>query len=184
MTLRTFIHSSAKRAETLALLNSGATENFLNLDYAKYLHLPIKKFDQPRKLYNVDAMENQAGELQFYTDLSVQTGTKCIMMRFMLSNLGEQKAILGYLWFAAVQPQIDWSQGWIKHKQLPIVIRSPDAQQAQFTRRTKTILAQRHHHNQTIHICSIEDETPEQVKAKIPVQYHQYWKVFSDCQAQ
>jgi hypothetical protein len=128
MILRTFIHSSAKRAETLALLDSGATENFLNLDYAKYLRLPIKKFNQPHKLYNVDGMENQAGELQFYTDLSVQTGTKHIMMRFMLSNLGEQKAILGYPWFAAMQPQIDWSRGWIKHEQLPIIICSPDAQ--------------------------------------------------------
>jgi hypothetical protein len=133
MTLRTFIHLSAKRAETLALLDSGATENFLNLDHTKYLCLPIKKFDQPCKLYNVDSTENQAGELQFYTDLSVQTGTKRIMMRFMLSNLGEQKAILGYPWFTAMQPQIDWSRGWIKHKQLPIVLRSPDAQRAQFT---------------------------------------------------
>jgi hypothetical protein len=58
MTLRTFIHSSAKRAEALALLDSGATENFLNLDYAKYLCLPIKKFDQPCKLYNVDRTKN------------------------------------------------------------------------------------------------------------------------------
>jgi hypothetical protein len=58
MTLHTFIHSSAKRAKTLALLDSGATENFLNLDYAKYLKLPIKNFDQLRKLYNVDGTEN------------------------------------------------------------------------------------------------------------------------------
>jgi hypothetical protein len=27
-------------------------------------------------------------------------------------------------------------------------------------------------------------ETPEQVKAKIPQQYHNYWKVFSDLQLQ
>jgi hypothetical protein len=109
MTLRTFIHLSAKRAETLALLDSGATENFLNLDYAKYLRLPIKKFDQLQKLYNVNRTENQTGELQFYTDLSVQTRTRHIIMRFMLSNLGEQKAILGYPWFAAMQPQINWA---------------------------------------------------------------------------
>jgi hypothetical protein len=99
MILCTFIHSS----------DSGATENFLNLEYTKYLRLLIKKFDQPQKLFNVDETENQAGELQFYTDLSVQTSTRCIMMRFMLSNLGEQKAILGYPWFAAMQLQIDWA---------------------------------------------------------------------------
>jgi hypothetical protein len=90
----------------------------------------------------------------------------------MLSNLGEQKAILGYPWFAAMQPQIDWSWGWIKHKQLPIIIWSPDAQRAQFTHRTKTIIAQQHHWNWHVYIRSVEDETLEQVKAKIPSQYH------------
>jgi hypothetical protein len=79
-----------------------------------------------------------------------------------------------------MQPQIDWSRGWIKHEQLPIIICSPDSQQAQFTQRTKTILAQQHHQNRTLHIRSVEDKTSEQVKAKIPMQYHQYWKVFSD----
>ena len=63
MTVRVFIHSIAKRAETVSLLDSGATENFLNIDYAKWLRLPIKKMSSPRKLYNVDGTENKAGEL-------------------------------------------------------------------------------------------------------------------------
>ena len=42
MTLRFFIHSKSKRAEAIALIDSGATENFMNLEYAKYLQLPIK----------------------------------------------------------------------------------------------------------------------------------------------
>src|SRR5216684_4452729 len=37
MTVRFFIHSIAKRAEAVALLDSGATENFMNLSYAKWL---------------------------------------------------------------------------------------------------------------------------------------------------
>ena len=47
MTVRVFIHSTAKRAETISLLDSGATKNFLNLEYAKWLRLPIKKMTQP-----------------------------------------------------------------------------------------------------------------------------------------
>ena len=34
MTLCIFIHSRSKRAETVALLDSGATENFMNIRYA------------------------------------------------------------------------------------------------------------------------------------------------------
>jgi hypothetical protein len=37
MTICTFIHSRLKRAEAVALLDSGATENFINLEYAKYV---------------------------------------------------------------------------------------------------------------------------------------------------
>ena len=42
MQLCLFIHLSQKRAETIALLDSGATENFINMQYAKELRLPIK----------------------------------------------------------------------------------------------------------------------------------------------
>jgi hypothetical protein len=78
-------------------------------------------------------MENKAGKLQFYTDVSLQTGTKRTNHQFFLSDLGEVKAIFGYLWFADMQPKIDWSKGWIDSSQLPIILRSPDAQKAQFT---------------------------------------------------
>ena len=75
MTVQVSIHTIAKRAEAIALLDSGATENFMNLTYAKWLKLPIKRLEQPRRLFNVDGTENKAGELCFYTDLAVQTGT-------------------------------------------------------------------------------------------------------------
>jgi hypothetical protein len=75
MTIQFFVHSIAKRAEAIALVDSGATENFMNLTYAKWLRLPIKKMDQPRKLFNVDGTENKSGELRYYTNLQVRTGT-------------------------------------------------------------------------------------------------------------
>ncbi len=132
MTVRIFIHSNLKRAETISLLDSGVTENFLNLDYAKWLKLLIKKLLFPRKLFNVDRTENKAGQLQFYTDLAIRTGSTSTNMRFFLTQLGEHKAILGYPWFVAVQPKINWRRGWIDHTQLPIIFKTSDATKAQF----------------------------------------------------
>jgi hypothetical protein len=66
-------------------------------------------------------------------------GTKTMQHRFFLSDLGEHKMILGYLWFAETQPNIDWKWGWMDHSQLPIIIRAPDAARAQFAPRTKNI---------------------------------------------
>src|SRR5487761_513297 len=136
MTIRFFIHSRSKRAKSLALIDSGATENFISLEYVKYLHLPIKRLAQPQKLFNVDKTLNKGGDLQYYTDLQVQTGTQRTNLRFFLTNLGENKAILGYPWFAAVQPNIDWKRGWIDHSQLPLILRAPDAAKARFLPRT------------------------------------------------
>jgi hypothetical protein len=111
MTIRCYLHSIAKRAKIVALVDSGATENFLNLSYAKWLQLPIKRLENLRKLYNVDGTENKAEELQYYTDLETCTRMTSTKLRFFLSDLGEHKAILGYPWFAAVQPNIDWKKG-------------------------------------------------------------------------
>jgi hypothetical protein len=130
MTIRTFIHSRSKRAEAITLLDSGAMENFMNLEYAKYLQMPIKRLKEPRKLYNVDGTPNQSGELQYFTDVQMQTGMQWSTLWFFLSNLEENKVILGYPWFAVFQPRIDWKRGWIDHRQLPVILHSTDASRA------------------------------------------------------
>ena len=79
----------------------------MNLTYAKWLQHSIKKMSTPRKLFNVDSMENKNGELQHYVDLQTRMGAHITTLQFFLSDLGEHKAILEYPWFAAVQPKID-----------------------------------------------------------------------------
>jgi hypothetical protein len=175
MTVRFFIHTKSKRAEALALVDSGATENFMNLNYARYLRLPIQRLATPRKLYNVDGSSNRSGDLLYYMDLAVQTGDRRVNLRFFLSNLGENKAILGYPWFAAMQPKIDWKRGWIDHSQLPIIFRTPDAGKARFTlRTTNTPRPIRTIQIGQLLICATNPSFP------IPPQYRMFERVFSE----
>src|SRR5487761_1306277 len=203
MTIRFFVHSKAKRAEALALVDSGATENFMNFQYTKYLQLPIKRLEIPRKLFNVDGTENRSGVLRFHTDLQVQTGTQRTHLRFFLTDLGENKAILGYPWFAAVQPNIDWKRGWIDHSQLPIIFRAPDAAKARFLPRTINQI--RTPPEEQIYIGRVviepnpneeftpftfgqrqegattpSEESPRDTTPPIPPQYSEFTKVFSE----
>jgi hypothetical protein len=76
MSIRVYIHTASKRAETPALLDTGATENFINHQYATHLRLPVKRLQNPRKVYNVDGTPNKKGEIQFYTDLEVRTAAQ------------------------------------------------------------------------------------------------------------
>jgi len=111
MTICTYVHSSHKRVESSALLDSGAMENFMSLDYTKWLRLPIKRLGAPRPLFNVDRTTNRKGDLFFYSDLTLKMGPIMKIMRFFLTDLGHHRIILGYPWFAANQPQIDWVKG-------------------------------------------------------------------------
>ena len=122
MQLHLFIHLSQKRAETTVLLDSGATENFISMKYAKELRLPIKRLQQPQPVYNVDGTQNKNGDIKHYTNLEMQTGDQKVWLQFFLTDLADQKAILSYPWFAANQPRIDWARGWIDSAQLPLIL--------------------------------------------------------------
>jgi hypothetical protein len=179
MTLQTFLHMRSKRAKAIALLDSGATENFMNLDYAKHLRVPIQCLKEPRKLFNVDGTPNKSGELLYFTDLQTQIGTQRNTLRFFLSNLGENKIILGYPWFAAFQPRIDWKRGWIDHNQLPIILRTPDAAKARFLPRQTN--RPRATSPETIYVCRLISEPRHTSEnPNIPPHYCMFSRVFSE----
>ena len=180
MTVHFYIHWIMKRAKAIALLDSGATENFMNLSYAKWLKLPIKRLDKPRKLFNVDGTKNKSGELLFFTDLQVQTGEQNVALQFFLSDLGEHKAILGCPWFAAMQPKIDWKRGWIDHTQLPIVLKADNAKQARFTPRTRNVPQTIHRDQYFIGRVTFgqTNQTTEQIPS-LPKEYQRHHKIFT-----
>src|SRR5712672_555302 len=132
MSLKAYVHAAHRRTETPALLDSGATENFMSLTYAKWLKLSFKRLSHERPLYNVDGTTNKTGLLKYYVDLQVQTGTKWTNMRFFLTDMGDHKVILGYPWFTANQPKIDWARGWIDTTQLPLILRDAKAEKPRF----------------------------------------------------
>ena len=154
----------------------------MNLEYAQWLHLPIQCLSQPRPLFNVDGLENKSRQLLFYTDLWVWTGQQTTNLRFFLSDLREHKAILGYPWFTAFQPCIDWKRGWINTTQLPVIFSAPNAEKAKYIHRM-----QRHQSVQKD--CYFNGQVTLQVPimttpSKIPDKYQWHHKVFSEEQSQ
>ena len=126
MQLCVFIHLLHKRDEAAALLDSGTTENFIQESYARQLKLPVKCLPHTRPVYNVNRTLNKNQHIHSYTDLEMQTGQQRTKLHFFLTDIGDQKLILGYPWFAATQPNIDWAQGWIEADQLPLIIQAPE----------------------------------------------------------
>ncbi len=100
-------------------------------------------------------------------------------MRFFLTQLGKHKAILGYPWFTAMQPKIDWKRGWIDHTQLPIVLKAPDAAKARFI--PCTINKPRPMRIDQLLLCRATIGTAQETNpTKIPQEYTRHNKVFSE----
>jgi hypothetical protein len=85
-------------AEEVALIDSGATENFIDQETITRLKLGTKKMDQPIRLRNIDGTYNKAGSITHYIDLLISRGNKKVNQRFYVTNLGMDRLILGYPW--------------------------------------------------------------------------------------
>jgi hypothetical protein len=179
MTVCFYTHSIVKRAKGVALVDSGATENFMNLQYAKWLKLPIKKLIYERNLFNVNGTENRSGKLKYYMDLEVQTRMNKTRMRFFLMDLGEHKAILGYSWFVAVQPKIDWKQGWIDESHLPIIFCTDNVGKAKYLARTVNVPRLIQQEQYYLGKVTIGQATMEELKGVLE-EYKRHSKVFSE----
>jgi len=106
-------------------------------------------------------------------DLHTRTRTTQRMLQYFLSDLGENQVILGYPWFAATQPKIDWARGWISHNQLPIVLRSPDAVKAWFLPRQMRPMSH------TV-VGRVVDALTTLPKNFVPPQYRKHTHVFNE----
>ena len=102
------------KAEEIALLDTGATENFIDHTTVARLHLGTKKLPYNQPVYNVDGTLNRYGIITYACDLLVTKGNKKTQQRFFVTNLGCDRFILGYPWFREFQPDIDWANGMLK----------------------------------------------------------------------
>ena len=98
-------------AEERALVDSGATENFMDNWMVERLGIGKREMTTPRRVFNVDGSENKQGILTHYCLLRVKKGKEEDLQRFYITSLGGDRAILGYPWLHRFSPTIDWKGG-------------------------------------------------------------------------
>ena len=118
------IKTSYNTAEVPSLVDSGATDNFIHPQTVRQLHLGTSLLDKPKKLFNVNDRQNKAGNVTRYVDLCVTTNQKERQMRFLVSDIGRESLILGYLWLATFEPRFKWKEGALDLQYLPITCQS------------------------------------------------------------
>ena len=103
-----------ERATASALIDSGVTENFIDVRTAERWGLPRKTLPRPQPIVNVDRTENKAGMVTKACILKVLHNSKQHLQRFYVTDLGFDRVLLGYPWLSTFSPQIDWKMGRVE----------------------------------------------------------------------
>src|SRR5712691_3027467 len=185
-----------KTKQERALLDSEASENFINIETWRTLGIGRVKLSNPIPVHNVDGTENKRGAIEYYCWLKVKIGKEMRRMRFYLTGLGKEHFILGYPFLRGFNPTVNWAEGQLKdkveietlpYKKIQEVVRKvqrqafrkhgrPKEGQALYLRKTTT--AQEWAHR------ARKGKQKAEGLLEIPQEYQRHWKVFNEERAE
>src|SRR5216684_2313249 len=102
------IQTLQERVTRKVLLNSRATESFVHPQLMKNLVLCTYKLDKPRQVCNIDGTNNHLRKVTKETQFQVFHESCCQKYHFLIADIREDNIILGYPFFEAANPMVDW----------------------------------------------------------------------------
>jgi len=93
-------------------------ENFIDYKTVARLRLGTQKLTIPRPVFNMDRTNNCHGTITHACNLIVKQGNQKEWQCFYVSNLGKDRFILGYPWFHAFTPDINWTNAQLRGPQI------------------------------------------------------------------
>jgi len=101
------------------LLDSGATGLVMSSEFAKKQRFKLKKLERPVNVRNVDGSFNKEGLIENTVEINIYY--QGYRERTEIDMIGGQKwmVILGMLWLACYNPEIDWRTGEVKMTRCP-----------------------------------------------------------------
>jgi hypothetical protein len=178
-------------ADKKALVDSGATDNFMHPNFAKRMGLGMKTLPKPKKIFNIDNRMNKSGMITHYLDLNVVTKGIHKEMRFLVTDIGQEEVLLGYPWLATFEPKFDWRSATMEPRFMPVIISSinPRITQSQpiiastLTEGTKHSIVRQLEMECTIRGVATDlaiQAGEQQTEAELPKEYQEFSRLFSD----
>jgi len=106
-----------------ALLDSGATEMFMDRRMAAKHGFRLQKLKRPITVRNVDRTNNSTGAITYQVEVNMYYKGYVERMRMDVCDLGKTEVILGMLWLQAHNPEINWETGEVKMTRCPPLCR-------------------------------------------------------------
>jgi len=162
-----------------ALLDSGATGNFIDKDFVHTKGISTRSISRPILVFNVDSSPNEAGQISEVVDVVLRYKTHSERTFLAVSNLGKQSMILGYTWLKDHNPEVNWQTREVQMNRCP-----PQCEGCRVIRKERE--SRRKTEARAVNVCrsgpppeyaedSEEDKTPLQV---CEVEYEQEDRLF------
>ena len=103
--------SLSEQAKETVLIDSGATENFLDKTTWERMGIGSHETIKLITVYNIDGTENSQGKITHYCWLRIFYEGQQKLQRFYITSLGKESIILGYPFLYVFNLTIDWQQG-------------------------------------------------------------------------
>ena len=97
--------------QTEALVDSGATTNFIDKTFVEQNHLVTNKLASPYNVLNADGTPNVAGRITDYVRAYVEIGSHKSTHYLFVTHLGNKNMMIGYSYLHQHNPSIDWRAG-------------------------------------------------------------------------
>ena len=91
-----------------ALIDCGATGQFMDWDYVECNQLSTQKLQHAIPVFNVDGARNEAGSIMEIVDMILWYNGHMERTSFVVTNLRKQDVILGFTWLQEHNAEIDW----------------------------------------------------------------------------
>ena len=106
-----------EETSTEAMVDTGATGDFIDQDFITRAKLPTHKLSQPIPVYNVDGTLNEAGSISEVVNMIMTYDRHCERILLAVTRLGKQSMILGFTWLDKHNPEIDFCAQSVKMTQ-------------------------------------------------------------------
>ena len=109
-------HSRTLHFQINALIDSGASKNFLSPDLIEHFAIPTHQISKPKIVRNVDGIKNNIGNVTHATTLRIHYQGKNTEHIFYVIDLGDDHMLLGMPFLKAANPHINWMHSEFKGK--------------------------------------------------------------------
>jgi len=103
------------------LLDSEATGLFMSKGLAQKGGYKLMKLDRPLQVRNVDSTRNSGGAITHEVEVNMFYKGHVERVCMDVCELGKTDVILGMLWLAAHNPEIDWEKGEVRMTRCPLL---------------------------------------------------------------